>query len=91
MRSIEVLVLGGGASGMMAAIMAAREHAHVMILEKKNRLGKKLLATGNGRCNFTIKAAKKYAIVEKMQTLHGMPCSIFRQKMRLNGLTKSVS
>ena len=36
MRSIEVLVLGGGASGMMAAIMAAREHAHVMILEKKN-------------------------------------------------------
>ena len=49
MRSIEVLVLGGGASGMMAAIMAAREHAHVMILEKKNRLGKKLLATGNGR------------------------------------------
>lgn len=59
MRSIEVLVLGGGASGMMAAIMAAREHAHVMILEKKNRLGKKLLATGNGRCNFTNKVQKK--------------------------------
>lgn len=59
MRSIEVLVLGGGASGMMAAITAAREHAHVMILEKKNRLGKKLLATGNGRCNFTNKVQKK--------------------------------
>ena len=59
MRSIEVLVLGGGASGMMAAIMAAREHAHVMILEKKNRLGKKLLSTGNGRCNFKNKVQKK--------------------------------
>ena len=40
MRSIEVLVLGGGASGMMAAIMAAREHAHVMILEKRTGLAK---------------------------------------------------
>lgn len=59
MRSIEVLVLGGGASGMMAAIMAAREHAHVMIIEKKNRLGKKLLATGNGRCNFTNTVQKR--------------------------------
>lgn len=53
MRSIQVLVVGGGASGMMAAIMAKRAGAGVLILEKKNRLGKKLLATGNGKCNFT--------------------------------------
>lgn len=53
MRSIEVLVIGGGASGMMAAIEAARQGAKVMILEKKQRLGKKLLATGNGKCNYT--------------------------------------
>lgn len=53
MRSVQVLVIGGGASGMMAAIMAGRSGAKVMLLEKKNRLGRKLLATGNGKCNFT--------------------------------------
>lgn len=53
MRSIEVVVIGGGASGMAAAIEAAKAGKRVMILEKMNRLGKKILATGNGRCNFT--------------------------------------
>lgn len=62
MRSVQVLVVGGGASGMMAAIMARRCGAGVLLLEKKNRLGKKLLATGNGRCNFTnrVQAAEYY-------------------------------
>lgn len=53
MQSIEVMVVGGGASGMMAAITAAEAGARVLLVEKLNRLGKKLLATGNGRCNFT--------------------------------------
>lgn len=53
MRSIEIMVIGGGASGMMAAITAAEAGAKVLLIEKLNRLGKKLLATGNGRCNFT--------------------------------------
>lgn len=53
MRSIQVVVLGGGASGMMAALTAARRGKKVMIIERMNRLGKKLLATGNGRCNYT--------------------------------------
>ncbi len=53
MRSAEVCVIGGGASGMMAAIEAGRRGSHVLLLEKKSRVGKKLLATGNGRCNFT--------------------------------------
>lgn len=44
-------VIGGGASGMTAAIIAARQGAHVTIFEGNDRLGKKLLATGNGRCN----------------------------------------
>ena len=50
---VQVLVIGGGASGMAAAITAARYGASVLVLEKKNSLGKKLLATGNGKCNFT--------------------------------------
>lgn len=53
MQSIEVMVVGGGASGMMAAITAAEAGAKVLLVEKLGRLGKKLLATGNGRCNFT--------------------------------------
>jgi len=55
MRSVHVLVIGGGASGMMAAIMARRGGAGVLLLEKKSSLGKKILATGNGKCNFTNK------------------------------------
>ncbi len=49
----KVLVIGGGASGLVAAIFAAREGGQVTILEKTNRVGKKILATGNGRCNMT--------------------------------------
>ena len=48
-----IAVIGGGASGMMAAITAARQGAAVTIYESKERLGKKLLATGNGKCNYT--------------------------------------
>ncbi len=48
-----VIVIGGGAAGMVAAIAAARRGAAVTILERMPRVGKKLLATGNGRCNFT--------------------------------------
>ena len=53
MKGIEVIVIGCGASGMMAAVAAARNGANVRIIEKNDRAGKKLLATGNGRCNFT--------------------------------------
>ena len=46
-----VIVVGGGASGLMAAISAAKSGASVCILEHNEKLGKKILATGNGRCN----------------------------------------
>lgn len=52
-KQVNVLVIGGGAAGLVAAIAAARNGAKVTILEKMDRVGKKLLATGNGRCNFT--------------------------------------
>ena len=48
-----VIVIGGGASGMMAALTAAENGAEVMLLEKNDRLGKKMLITGKGRCNVT--------------------------------------
>lgn len=49
----KVVVIGGGAAGMMAAISAAEHGAYAVILEHKDRVGKKILSTGNGRCNFT--------------------------------------
>lgn len=53
MKNRSIGIIGGGASGMMAAIAAAKEGAKVTIFEKKDTLGKKILATGNGRCNFS--------------------------------------
>lgn len=46
-------IIGGGASGMMAAITASEEGADVTILEKNDKIGRKLLATGNGKCNLS--------------------------------------
>ena len=48
-----VFVVGGGAAGMMAAITAAENGAQVTLLERNDRLGKKLYITGKGRCNVT--------------------------------------
>ncbi|MGE5653239.1 MAG: NAD(P)/FAD-dependent oxidoreductase [Bacillota bacterium] len=50
---ISVLIIGGGAAGLTAAIAACRAGAAVTILEKSQRVGRKILATGNGRCNLT--------------------------------------
>ena len=47
------IVIGGGAAGMFAAITAARQGSKVLLLERNDRLGKKLLITGKGRCNVT--------------------------------------
>jgi len=49
----DVIVIGGGPSGMMAAGIAASRGAQVLLLEKNSTLGKKLLLSGNGRCNIT--------------------------------------
>ncbi|MGO5052240.1 NAD(P)/FAD-dependent oxidoreductase [Lachnospiraceae bacterium LCP25S3_G4] len=49
----KVLVVGGGAAGMFAAIVAAREGNTVHLIEKNEKLGKKLFITGKGRCNIT--------------------------------------
>ncbi|TCK98239.1 hypothetical protein EDC19_0659 [Natranaerovirga hydrolytica] len=48
-----VTVIGGGASGLVASIICARAGAKVTLIERMNQLGKKILATGNGKCNLT--------------------------------------
>ena len=49
----DVIVIGGGPSGLMAAIAAAEQHKKVLLLEKGSKLGKKLAISGGGRCNVT--------------------------------------
>ncbi len=49
----KVLVVGGGAAGMLSAIIAAKNGHQVLLLEKNEKLGKKLFITGKGRCNLT--------------------------------------
>ncbi|WP_312907561.1 NAD(P)/FAD-dependent oxidoreductase [Tissierella praeacuta] len=53
--SKKIIIIGGGAAGMMAALSVKRYGGDALILEKNDRVGKKLLATGNGRCNYTNK------------------------------------
>lgn len=49
----EVIVIGGGAAGMMAALQSAKSGCHVRLVEKNEKLGKKIYITGKGRCNVT--------------------------------------
>lgn len=48
-----VVIIGGGAAGLVAAVMAARQNVRVTVVEHMDRVGKKILSTGNGRCNLT--------------------------------------
>ena len=48
-----ILILGGGAAGLMAAVTAAENGATVTLLERNEKLGKKIYITGKGRCNCT--------------------------------------
>lgn len=52
-KNYDVIVIGAGPAGMMAAISAAENDAEVLLVEKNKRLGKKMLLTGGGRCNVT--------------------------------------
>lgn len=52
-EKFDSIIIGGGASGMVAAIFAAAAGSRVLVMEQKDKLCKKIYATGNGKCNFT--------------------------------------
>ncbi len=58
-KEFDTVVIGGGASGLATAIFAARSGCRVLVLEQKDKLCKKIYATGNGKCNFTNKNWKE--------------------------------
>ena len=53
MNFYDAMIIGGGASGLIAAVALARRGRRVVLLEQQERVGRKLLSTGNGRCNLT--------------------------------------
>ena len=52
-ETCDVLVLGAGAAGLMAAMTAGQHGRRVLVLDRADRIGKKILISGGGRCNFT--------------------------------------
>lgn len=53
MQKIDVIIIGAGASGLMCAIEASKRHRKVLVLDHANKIGKKILMSGGGYCNFT--------------------------------------
>ena len=84
MKKRHVIIVGGGASGMVAAISAAREGAKVTIIEHQNKLGKKILSTGNGKCNLT----NEYMVAE---CFRGEDLSIVDTVLKKFGYKETVS
>lgn len=64
---MKVIVIGGGAAGMMAAIAAAQTGADVTLLERNEKLGKKIYITGKGRCNYTNSADTETSLAQVMR------------------------
>ena len=83
----DVLVIGAGASGMMTAITAARRGLSVTVLEHMDKPGKKILATGNGKCNFTnLKMSPRCYYGD-----HGLVQEILKWKIPLRFSRRSAS
>ena len=53
MKDLDCIVIGGGAAGLMCAATAGQRGKSVAVLDHANKVGKKILMSGGGRCNFT--------------------------------------
>ena len=85
----KVIVIGGGAAGMMAALKAAENGHDVTLLEKNEKLGKKLFITGKGRCNVT-NASDMETIMSQIVTNPRFLYSAFSDCLRkMKSLAKS--
>jgi predicted Rossmann fold flavoprotein len=92
-KKTDVVVVGGGAAGLMAAIAAAHSGARVALLEKDERAGKKILVTGNGRCNLsntTLVSTADFSDYNHSDfvapTLQRYDCAALRQSFEALGL-----
>ena len=72
-RPVKLAIVGGGAAGMFAAAVAAERHIPCVVIERKARLGSKVLMTANGRCNF----AKDISPDEFLRDLGEVSCAEF--------------
>lgn len=71
---IRVIVVGGGLAGLMAFVAAAENDAHVLLIDKGDKLGRKLAISGGGRCNVT-NPTGGYNITAAFVTGHAVGCS----------------
>lgn len=81
---MKVAIIGGGASGLMAAISAANCGYNVTVLERLDRVGKKILATGNGRCNYT-------NINSDIKNFHGKNPDFIKKAMNTFWVDETIS
>lgn len=77
LRRRKIAVIGGGPAGMMAAIQAAMAGADTELYERNDRVGKKLLSTGNGKCNFSNKDMTKKAYYGSAVSLYDNLYTLF--------------
>lgn len=77
-ESCDLVVIGGGPAGMFAAITAAEKGRRVVLLEKNERLGKKLLITGKGRCNVTNNCPPEEVLKNVLRNPQFLYSSVFR-------------
>lgn len=87
MDSFDVIVIGGGPAGMMAAARAARCGAKVLLLDKNKELGRKLMLTGRGRCNF----AHDEPDVERLAEAYGDGSTFIKPALEAFGLESTLN
>ncbi len=78
-KQYDLIVIGGGASGMMAAGRAGERGLRVLLIEKNAQLGRKILITGNGRCNILNNIEDEHMLLEKYGTSKPFLYSLFAQ------------